>query len=515
MQIDMPTRLFFAPALWVVRIIACVFIMMFILTSPASAHGDHGGDDLAFAQASSVGPSVVSRDDLADRSIGLSIDRVKTVDAGDLDAAIQATGEVQASENESFDINCAVSGVVQSVFARQGDMVRKGQVLATIFSPEVAAALGNLINEKNRVESDIARLEAQYKADVALQKNQLDLAQVAFDREKDLLLEGISARKNYQTAETELKAARVRLEALQARRQQEILLARKQLSIAIAAGKDQLAIMGFAPARVDGVLARGHVSAELDVVSPRDGYVVTRNVTPGERVDQTKKMFAIINLSRVWVMVDIYQEQIGQIREGARAEIKTPTGSIVQGTVSSVGSTVDAQTRTSHLRIVVPNDKQALRPGMFVTARVFRQEQTEGSSPRVLAIPGSALVKIQDRDYVYRVSPDGDRYEPVAVKVGRRGGAGTLVEIVSGLTDGQQIVVSGVAQLSGPIDSKKHQAEDHDDHQEHEQDQILEEARNADTRIAGLTMFLAGGFCMAIVGLVVYFFGKRRGARPR
>ena len=103
----------------------------------------------------------------------------------------------------------------------------------------------------------------------------------------------------------------------------------------------------------------------------------------------------------------------------------------------------------------------------------------------------------------------------MAVKVGRRGGAGTLVEIVSGLTDGQQIVVSGVAQLSGPIDSKKHQAEDHDDHQEHEQDQILEEARNADTRIAGLTMFLAGGFCMAIVGLVVYFFCKRRGARPR
>ena len=508
-------RLFYVPTLWVVRFFACIISFAFLSVPPVSAHGDHGSDDLAFAQSTGSGPSVVHRDDLADRSIGLSIDRVKTVDAAGLDTAIQATGEVQASENESFDINCAVSGVVQSVHARQGDMVRKGQILATIFSPEVASALGNLLNEKNRVESDIARLEAQYKADVALQKNQLDLAQVAFDRENDLLREGISARKNYQTAETELKAARVRLDALQARRQQEVLLARKQLAIAIAAGKDQLSIMGFAPARVDGVLARGHVSAELDVVSPRDGYIVTRNVTPGERVDQTKKMFAIINLSRVWIMVDIYQEQIGQIREGARAEIKTPTGSIVQGVVSSVGSTVDAQTRTLHLRIVVPNDKQALRPGMFVTARVFRQEPGGDASRRVLAVPGSALVKIQDRDYVYRVSADGDRYEPVAVVVGRDEGAGGPVEIVSGLTDGERVVVSGAAQLSGPIDSKKHLDEDHDDHREHEQDQQMEEARNADPRIAGLTMFLAGGFSMALVGLIVYMIVKRRGARPR
>lgn len=520
-------------------IAGALLAITYFLTGVATAHGDDGG----FEQNQNNGaPAEIKVDELARKSLGIATTQAALTQMKNF---LRATGEVQAAETQAFDVNAPVSGVVQKVQAKQGDYVKKGQRLASIFSTEVANSLTQLVNDNNRTSSELARVKAQYESDIALQENQLVMAELAFGREKDLLKEGITARKNYQEAENNLRSAQVKLNTLKSRLKQESELVASQLKISTRTSKGQLKIMGISNSQVEQSLKTGKVTADLDIASPVSGYVISRSVNQGERVESAGKLFSIVNLSPIWVMVDIYQEQLPQVHQGDKVVIETPAKETVEGLISSVGSVVDASTKTLHVRIVAENKSGVLRPGMFVTAQILQA----GSLKQAIAVPESSVVYQNDLPYVYVAQANGV-YKPVAVKLG--GKSADKIEIVSGITAGTMVVSSGADQLRAQkveggsssdgslrqmpgsdngadghgssnssdksnISEKTHDGagvnshsnESHDDHAAHE----AEESRQSDPKVAQFVSFALGALAATVVlagGLTAFKLSRRK-----
>ncbi len=484
-----------------------IFILLFLLAllfAPnANAHGD---EDKAFATSGASGaPTSVFVTEESKKALSLATTKVERQVISD---TLKATGEVQAAETQSFDVNPPVSGQVKAVYAKQGDTVTKGQTLALVHSIEVASTLTQLLNELTKLSGEIARVQTRFNSDITLQTNQVALAKSTLDREEGLLKEGISARKNYQEAKNAYESSQVKLSTLRQQLTQEVSLVEKQRAVIIDSAKGQLKIMGISEATVDEAIKSGKVTANLPIVAPVTGCISVRSISLGERVDPTKRVFSIVNLNPIWVMVDIFQEQIPQVKEGQAVRIETPSKQILKGTISSVGSVVDASTKTLHVRIIVENPNHLLRPGMFVTAQI----NVGGGAKVGLVIPESAVVYYQDRPYVYQVH-DG-KFDPVYIATGLTTDIG--VEVSKGLKEGDTIVSLGAKQLSaqnlfkpGSQPAESHEEEDGGNHALHEQ-----ESKQTINGPANMLMGFFGGIAAAFVAVCVWIaLAKLRGRK--
>lgn len=473
-----------------VSIIALCFYFLAALAGSVLAHE---GDNEAFQHEGSDGtPQRVEVDEQVIRALEIKVEPVKT---GVVKNSLQATGEVKAAETQSFDVNPSVSGVVKQVFAKQGDVVKKGETLATVHSIEVADNLTKLLNEKTRISGEIAKVKTQYDSDIKLQQNTVDLAKVTFDREEGLLKEGISALKNYQQAKNAFQSAQVKLQTLQQRSMQDVKLLEKELSVTVASAKGQLKIMGIAESTVDKSLSSGQVTADLPILAPVGGTITTRNITLGERVDAEHTVFSIVNLDPIWVMVDVYQEQIPRVKLNQQVTITTPSREVLHGTISSVGSIVDEDTKTLHVRIVAQNPKGILRPGMFVEAQI----STGDGDKKALVVPESAISTFKEKPYVF--VQHENHFEPKFVTVGSH--SDELIEVTDGLKEGELVVTSGAAQLAAqallkPGAEGEHADEENANHSEHEH-----EGARANGPVQMLIYFFVG-FVTAVATVLIW-----------
>jgi cobalt-zinc-cadmium efflux system membrane fusion protein len=382
-----------------------------VLWQSGSAHEGH---DTAFGAPAhqNAGTIVVSPE--GQESIGLKAEHGKT---GSLSNSLHLTGRVEPSQDRSFDVNSPVGGVVKQVLVKVSDSVKIGEPLATIYSVEVANVLTRLLEER-----------AQIKADIAVSNHELSLATSSYQREKMLFEEGIAAKKTYLAAKNAYDVASVRLQAV-----------RSRLDLTTDAVRSATAIMGLPDKIFNQVIATNHVTAEVPFVSPVAGTVTFRDLTPGETVDTTKRVFSLVDLSEVWIVVDIFQEQIAQVAPGQTVRISTASGVSLEGKVTVIGTTVDANRRTLPVRIVADNPKQELKPGMFVTGDIeFAAMAKSGviiPSGAVIEEDGKMLVFVQD-EIVFR---------PVAVTIAARNK--DFVEVNTGLTAEDLVVVSGARQL--------------------------------------------------------------------
>lgn len=465
----------------------------------------HSGDNEAFSESeNSSGPKEVSVDEQGIRA--LEIKTVK-VQLQSLKKSLTATGEVQADETRAFNVNPPVTGVVNAVLAKQGDLVTAGQVLAVIHSVEVASNLTQLLNERTKITAEIARVKTKYSGELTLQNNLVQLNKSAFEREDGLLKEGISARKNYLEAKNAYDSALVRLATLKQQLEQEVSLLERQLVVTIHNTKGQLRIMGIAGSAVDDALRTGEVSSALSIKAPVNGCVIKRDITLGERVDPSKSIFSIVNLSPIWAMVDIYQEQIPQVKEGQQVLLATPSNERISGRISSVGSVVDNETKTLHVRVIADNPRGILRPGMFVTAEIL----LGSSSKTALLVPEAAVVTYKDKPYVYMHHIDEGHFEPSAIGVGTK--AGGLIEVTSGLHEGELVVVSGASQLLAqsvlkPEAEHQHEGEKHSDHHGHEEAEAHTASSNAQI-VMGFALGLGFAFAILVAWAIVARLRKK------
>jgi membrane fusion protein, copper/silver efflux system len=236
--------------------------------------------------------------------------------------------------------------------------------------------------------------------------------------------------------------------------QQELLQAaasREAQPRLYSAARQRMRLLNITEQQIDNILERGEATANLDVYATRSGYLVERMVSQGDYVMTGQTLFSIAGLQNVWVELDAYENQMGMISTGQRAQIQIPArpATSYSGQVEFIDPFIDPQTRSARVRLTVNNTDNQLRPGMLVNANITGSEQHQ------LVIPSTAILWTGERSVVYVKSPahNGFTFEFREVETGARTSEGYT--ILSGLSQGEEIAVNGVfaidaaAQLRG------------------------------------------------------------------
>jgi Cu(I)/Ag(I) efflux system membrane fusion protein len=197
----------------------------------------------------------------------------------------------------------------------------------------------------------------------------------------------------------------------------------------------RLELFGLSRAEIDDIAESGKPSRTVAVTAPIGGYVVSKSAVQGAFVQPGTELFEIADLSKVWVLVDVYEYEVGRVRVGQTAEVSVGAhpGERFAGKVGFLYPVIDPSTRTLRVRIELDNRGMKLRPGMYAAATI------QLDAARATVIPTEALVDTGEHQYVFLVK-GGGRFEPRPVKAGHR--ENDKVQILEGLTVGDVVVTT-------------------------------------------------------------------------
>lgn len=316
--------------------------------------------------------------------------KVEALQEKSLPRLLTATGKVQFNEDHQARILAPVGGQVQQLRVKVGDTIHRGDILFTIHSRDVAAALDEHLDSRK----------------------DLDLAEKTVVMQRDLFTHQATSRIALQQAESEFAKAKTR----------------------VTRTAESLRALGV---EVHDKNPAEDIAAYVAVRAPRDGTVIERAVTEGQFVqpDNTALM-TIADLSSVWVLADVFERDLHAISVGQKAEVTTsayPEQRFV-AQVAHINEVVDPTTRTVKVRFLAANPAGRLKPEMFASAGIFLQE-----AERVLTVPTSAVFTEGGRSFVYRQTAE---HSFIRHPVEAEPNAGEL-KILSGLQPGDLIVSDG------------------------------------------------------------------------
>jgi len=202
------------------------------------------------------------------------------------------------------------------------------------------------------------------------------------------------------------------------------------------ASRERLRLMGVPDDEVARLERELKASSRLTLRSPVTGTVLERNLLEGEYVNADTPLFTVADLSRVWVLVDLYEMDLGRVRVGDHAQFTADglAGRVDEATIDFIYPTVSSETRTLKARLSLDNRDGLLRPGMYGQVAVA----SRAAFP-ALVVPAEAVVNTGELSYVF-LARGGGRFEPRRVVPG--GGDGDRVTILSGLAEGDTVVAS-------------------------------------------------------------------------
>ena len=304
------------------------------------------------------------------QSIGVQIGRVKSTTVRD---QLRLYGNVQVNERRVSYVQSRVAGWIRDVYVNAtGDVVRRGQALFTIYSPELVTT------------------EREY---LLAKKNATDLAQSA--------VAGVSSGA---------------------------------LSL-LAAARERLLQWQVSPDEITKLERSGNVTNEIAIDSPAAGYVTEKNALPNLYVQPDTKLYTIADLSEVWVLAQVFQNDAGKIKPNDRAHVTVDAypGVTFNGRVDYVLPQVDTATRTVPVRLVLPNPGLELRPGMYVNVVL------DVPLGMHLVVPASAVFHSGTRSLVFAYAGNG-QITPREVELGPR--VGDQQVVLHGVEADEQIVTS-------------------------------------------------------------------------
>lgn len=198
---------------------------------------------------------------------------------------------------------------------------------------------------------------------------------------------------------------------------------------------DRLRDLGMSDAQIEEITRTRKVPEDIYLVSPADGFIVQRDLSPGMRIERHAALYRIADLNSVWILADVSTSDAGLFRPGSSVSVRLQdSGEIFAARVSDVLPEVDAATRRLKVRLVAANPRHRLRPEMLVDVAVVHP------LPAGLSVPVEAVVDSGDARRVYVENQDG-AFEPREVLTGWS--TGDRVQIVSGLQEGERVVASG------------------------------------------------------------------------
>jgi membrane fusion protein, heavy metal efflux system len=428
-------------------------LLLTTATPSVFAHGGHGSE---FKGGSQAAAGSVQVDAATAKRLGL---KVAPIRRQTLALGIKTTGQIESAPNRKVEVTTPIKGTVTKLLVQPGEIVQAGQPVAVLSSSEVAELRVDSIQKRSEAEADLRKAEADLRlaqqntvrqrqiasADLQQAQTQQAFAQEKYDRDRDLLSVGAIPRRQVLETETQLMQAKSvvaksvsRLDFLQAESQ----LQKAQSDVSLARSRIQLSDAGY-EARLKQLGASANTNGTITIKAPITGTVADREITLGESgEDAGKRIMTILNDRSVLVAANVYEKDLGQIQVGQQVRVKMaslPNRTFV-GRISVIGSAVEGQSRVVPVKAELENADGKLKPGMFAELDLL----TGRSSAAVLAIPQSAVVETNDKKTVVFVQ-NGNAYQPVEVTLGKTSGA--LVEVKSGLFDGDAVVVQRATQL--------------------------------------------------------------------
>lgn len=367
-------------------------------------------------------------------------------------ALLRATGTVEVNQQQSQQATPLVGGRVERVNLGLGDFARAGQVLAVISSPQIAQMHGKLHEAETArqlAERNLQRVErAENRVAVLSAKARLDEAEATLKRTRRLIELGAGAGKDLIAAETTYKTAKAEYDFQSNislnRELQEARAAVETTRVDVAHIRDEMRALGVQIAEGERDHDHSRDTSLVAVIAPVSGTVTERLVNAGAGVEAGKPLFTISNLSTVWVIANVPEAQVGQIRTGTPAEVRSAAlGQQValSGRVSYIDPQLNEETRTARVRIETTNPGDRLKAGMFV--EVGFQTGTGGAAAgEELMVKAEAVQRIGDRSVVFIPKDDEpDAFEVRDVQVG--GETEGYRRILSGLAIGDKVVTKG------------------------------------------------------------------------
>ena len=317
--------------------------------------------------------------------------QVVTVEAAPLPRVLRLTGSVAYNNFETTPVITQVGGPVSRILVSPGEVVHPGQVLLDVASPDYAQDRTNYL-----------------KAEEAL-----SLAEKAYARAQLLYQHGAIAQADVEQAESTRDQARADLEA----------------------AEQALKVLGIA--RPDS-LTGGPSTAQIPLLAPIAGEIVERLVAPGQVLQAgATQCFTISNMQTVWVLANVYQQDLGYVRSGEPVEIRTDAyPDSFRGRISYMAPSVDPTTRTLQVRIVTENPGEKLRKDMYVTAIV-----RAAAIAHAITVPDAAVLRNSENQPFVYLAMGSNQFGQRPVTVGESEGGRT--QILSGLAEGEQVVADG------------------------------------------------------------------------
>lgn len=394
----------------------------------------------------------------------------ETIDGETLSSA--TTGVIQANEYQSTPVNSLVGGIVREVFRELGDYVRNGQTIATVYSDELAATQAKYLSMK----AELDEAEKRYKralnlADISEEsRNELDKTTAGleaaramlaekksnFERSQKLVKIGAISRREFESVTTAFETAKANLVEAENRferarkllnvnadRNNELdrtLTMVKNMQAETAAQREKLLVLGLPKGRVDALNSASQVSALLPIVSPISGTLTERKVNRGETVSANMPIGTVTDLSKVWVISQVYEKDLGKVRVGSGASVRSDSypGEIFRGTVSYVDPSLDPQTRTAKVRVELANPGEKLKLGMYVNVALATVGGSEKTSPLV---PKEAVQKIGGSSVVFLTTDDPRTFTMRQIRVGQE--RDDSFPVLEGIFVGDKVVTNG------------------------------------------------------------------------
>ena len=302
---------------------------------------------------------------------------------------LKVNGAIAPDVSRAVPVNSLSAGRVVEIHARLGDFVQKGQMLLKLHTPDVAMAFSDL---------------QKFRADEVLMRKSLERAQILYSK-------GAIAEKDLQAAED----------------------AEEKAKVDVQTALDRVKILGGDPA---------HPSSIIELRAPVSGTIIEQNTTQAAGVkslDNSPNLFTIADLSRVWVLCDVYENNLSHVRLGdlAQVQLYAYPHRVLKGRVSNIGRVLDPATRTAKVRLELDNAGGLMRPGMFATVTFISQ----GTVDRPV-VPATAVMRMHDRDWVF-LPVSGKRFRRTEIQAGPVMTDG-YQEVVEGLKAGDRVVANAL-----------------------------------------------------------------------
>lgn len=319
--------------------------------------------------------------------------KTSTIGTLQMETSLRTTATVQPNSYRETPVMPLVVGRVTRVNVQLGDRVREGQILATIYSAELA-----------EVQMKYLTVEANLQFHANQAKHFEKLVEIgAVSRQE---LEEVNSRLREHHAEH-------------------------------ASLRERMLLYGLTDAEILSLKRSTQVRSEVPVHSPAAGVITTRDINVGQNLTMPDRLFTVSDLSMVWVIANVYEKDFAVMQSGRAVTVSTSAwpGWVWTGRISYIDPRIDEATRTARARIEVSNRDQQLRLGMFVDVEI-----RAGGSAERLAVPRAAIQNAGNERIVF-VPVGPGRFQIRRLLLGNEQGG--YVEVLNGLSSGDQVVTEG------------------------------------------------------------------------